>query len=917
MSDAPKTLDTQILRNERTEAALRLSEATKTAILETALDCIITIDCQGIVLDWNPAAERTFGYSLREALGHEMSELIIPARFREMHRGGLARAVETGTDVLKGRRLELSAVRKNGEEFPVELAITRIAAGLTPLFTGHIRDISERKKAEWELQESQRLLSSITQNITEAIFRRSVRDGLLFVNDAYVKMFGYTSAAEVRQVPAEGLYAEPRRRREVVERLTRAGEVRDEEIEYRRKDGTTFWGLTSATGIRDGTSGGILYFDGAIHDITERKQTEQRQAAQYAVVRALADSTSLAEAAPKILAAVGESLHWDVGTIWQVTGGPGALPGAPRRRRRREPGGSPAGQTTDDYRELEKSMAAPAQAAPEAMRCVDLWHRPGLRLERFIMETRRSILPRGIGLPGRIWKTAEPAWISDVLEDANFPRAPIAATCGLHAAFGFPICLGQRILGVIEFFSREIRRPEARLLEMFSAIGSQIGQFIERKRAEEGLRSLNKDLEQRVRERTTELVTANGALRESESRYRTVAERTPAAIVVLDTEAGRFTEVNENAVRLFGMSREALLQVGPAEVSPAFQPDGQLSLQAARQQIAKALAGSTPIFEWVHRRGDGAEIPCEVRVARMPAAGRELVIGAITDITARKQAEAELRTALEQEKELNQLKSNFVSVVSHEFRTPLGVILSGAEILENYFERLRPEQRAGHLQDIRHATRQMTELMEEVLLLGKVESGKMECKPEWMELRAFCRRLVEEQCSATGGKCRLTVELTGIPARAWADEAMMRHIFTNLLSNAVKYSPAGSPVRFSVRREGATALFEVEDHGIGIPAEDQKALYEAFHRGRNVGDIPGTGLGMVIAKRCVEAQGGTIEFASAVGHGTTFRVRLKAFPTEPPAEEAGATASKGGKASPRRRAENRSPGRPSRRRPKA
>src|ERR1043166_1806667 len=377
MSDSINTGNTQFLRMERTEAALRLSEATKTAILETALDCIVTIDHRGFVVDWNPAAERTFGYTLAETIGREMCDLIIPERLRGMHRQGLTRAVTTGDDVLAGQRIEISALRKNGEEFPAELSITRIASGPTPLFTGHIRDISRRKTWERELRESQQLLSSITQNITDAIFRRSISEGLVFVNDAYVKMFGYDSAKEIRQLPPEQFYADPSRRPYVVDLLKRDGKIRDEEIEYRRRNGTTFWGLTSATGIR-GEAGDVIYFDGAIHDITARKQAEQRQAAQYAIVRALANSASLSAAAPQILEAVCQSLGWDIGTLWQV----------------------------DD----------------KLLRCVDVWHRPQLELDAFLKATRQATFSPGVGLPGRIWKTREPAWISDVTADSNFPR---------------------------------------------------------------------------------------------------------------------------------------------------------------------------------------------------------------------------------------------------------------------------------------------------------------------------------------------------------------------------------------------------------------------------------------------------------------------------------------------------------------
>ena len=156
---------------------------------------------------------------------------------------------------------------------------------------------------------------------------------------------------------------------------------------------------------------------------------------------------------PRILQAVCESLDWSVGAIWRV-----------------------------DQKD-------------KLLRCVETWHIPSAQVKEFDQGTHSRTFPPGIGLPGRVWSQAQPAWIEDVTRDANFPRASIAAQEGLHAAFGFPILLGTEVLGVLEFFSNQIQQPDRRLLEMMSAIGSQIGQFIERKEAEDALRVYARDLE--------------------------------------------------------------------------------------------------------------------------------------------------------------------------------------------------------------------------------------------------------------------------------------------------------------------------------------------------------------------------------------------------------------------------------------
>jgi PAS domain S-box-containing protein len=242
-----------------------------------------------------------------------------------------------------------------------------------------------------------------------------------------------------------------------------------------------------------------------------------------------------------------------------------------------------------------------------------------------------------------------------------------------------------------------------------------------------------------------------------------------------------------------------------------------------------------------------------------------------------KQAEQELLKALAQEKELGELKGRFVSMVSHEFRTPLGIIMSSAEILEAYLDRLPLEERRENLRDISEATKQMSRMMEEVLLLGTVEAGRMTCRPAALDLTLLCLRLVDEIISATGNRCPIEVAIApGLP-EAIVDESLLRHIFSNLLNNAVKYSRAGSPVEFRVEARSHLAIFTVRDRGIGIPEADARSLFQAFHRGRNVGDTQGTGLGMTIVKRCVELHRGKIAFESQEGEGTTFIVALPLF----------------------------------------
>jgi signal transduction histidine kinase len=216
-------------------------------------------------------------------------------------------------------------------------------------------------------------------------------------------------------------------------------------------------------------------------------------------------------------------------------------------------------------------------------------------------------------------------------------------------------------------------------------------------------------------------------------------------------------------------------------------------------------------------------------------------------------------------------------MVSHEFRTPLGIIQSSAEILEDYLHHLEPSERDDHLRSIRKNTCRMAGLMEEVLLMGSFDAGKMEFKPALLEPRTFVRRLVDEVLSATNQRCPIELLLGEMPGEIQVDERLLQHIFTNLLTNAVKYSSAGQVVRFEIERAREDLVCSIRDRGIGIPEADREWLFNAFHRGNNVGDRPGTGLGLVIVKRCVDLYGGEIKVKSKSGEGTTVTVKLPVF----------------------------------------
>ncbi len=802
--------------------------------------------------------------------------------------------------------------------------------------------------AHADLSEHQQLIGSILENISEGIFRSSPDRGLIFVNRAYMKMFGYASMTELRAVPREQLYADPADRTRLLDELERTGTFKDQEVRYRRKDGTTFWGWVSSIAVFEPGTQKIAYHVGAISDISARKEAEDRIRRLNAdLERRIAERTAelresearwrtLVDHAPEAIVvfdaddgrflAVNENAlklyglerktllqltPADVSPTFQPDGKPSAQAAAERiaqvmrgeepvfewvhqkpdgrrvpcevrlvrlptsgrnlvrasvldntERQRREKVQratyeiSEAVHTADDLDSLFERVHSIIRTLMPAANFYLVLYDSAIDLFRYVYHVDQFDpipAPRKMesGLNGYVLQTGKA--LLATYESMTDPKSPWHFVGGKPSAIwlGVPLALRGMIIGLMAVQDYENPRAygeEEKQILIF--VAEQTALAIERKRIDQ-------------------------ALRESEAKHRALFEASSQGVMLQDENV--FLDVNPAAVRILGFERESdLIGKSPIDTAAPVQPNGEPAEIKARRHIADCLAHGSTQFEWLTRDPSGREFPLEVVLTRIPMGGRPLIQAVIVDISERKKAEAELLKSLAREKELSALKSNFVSMVSHEFRTPLGVIMSSAEILKEYFERLDAADRAEHLQSIVKNTRRMSDLMEEVLLLSRVEAGKLEFEPQPLDLASFCRRLIDELLSATSHRCPIELELPPYLPDAQADERLLRHILTNLVSNAVKYSPAGQPVRFHLSTEtngaepgapGGSAIFEICDRGIGIAEGDRKWLFSAFHRGRNVGNIPGTGLGLTIVKRCVDLHRGTIEIESPLPSG--------------------------------------------------
>jgi len=371
-------------------------------------------------------------------------------------------------------------------------------------------------------------------------------------------------------------------------------------------------------------------------------------------------------------------------------------------------------------------------------------------------------------------------------------------------------------------------------------------------------------------------------LRKSEARYRTVIENVGVGVVVV--QDGRMVFANASLERVAGHPLDYLLS---QPFTVAVHPD-DLSMVIDRHQ--RRLRGENVEASYDVRviTQTGETRILELTAVRIEWAKHPAVLLFLVDTTARREAEQNKRIALQKQSELNDIKTRFISMASHEFRTPLATIHGSVELLQHYGDRIPADKKQLTLQKIDDAVERMTHMLENVLVIGRGEARQMEFRPRPLALTPFCMGLLDELRSAMSqqyAQVRLVLDLPPPERHYLLDAALIRNIAGNLLSNALKYSPQGGDVALRVQEQGAHLVLTISDQGIGIPEADQAQLFESFHRASNVGPIAGTGLGLSIVKDAVTCHNGSIAVQSQIGQGTCFTVTLpfSLHPTGPTA----------------------------------
>ncbi len=792
----------------RIEQQLVQTTTLQNAILHGAGSSIVATDCNGIITSLNRAAEVMLGYDASQVIGKTsavafLDHAELSARAERLSKE-LGTPIEPGLDALVAKaRLggvdqnEWTSIRKDGTRFPVLLSLTALRNQWGDI-TGYLgigTDITELKAAQEDLRKAEVRFRALIQGSNDIVAMLAPSGVMLYVSPAVEMTIGYPPSAIIGKNVFDFLHPEDLRvaQKAFQQTLSVPGMAAPLQARLRGPEGEYHWVEILANNLLHDPDLRSVVINA--RDIGDRRELERRSALQSAVTAVLAEAETLSEAMARILYAICEQMGYDLGEVWRVD--------------------------TDAHN----------------LSLIEHWHSkaiPSVSAREFSMGFH---LDPGQGVPGKVWQTRDVLIVPDLASVDFALRQEKCSILGLRFALGVPITSGDDVIGIMNFASREANVPDEAMVRVFRALGSQIGIFVARKRAEESADRLG---------RQTQLIL----------------ESAGEGIIGISLQY-QITFVNHAAERILGynsgelVSRNVFAALHPTRADAVPIPQHETPIFHALSE-----GGQRTSAEGTFWRKDGTSFPAQYTGS--PIRTDSGIIGAVItfqDVTRRR--------------EIDRMKDEFISVVSHELRTPLTSIRGALGLLAGGKVGTFSDKAQRMLDIAVNNTDRLVRLINDILDIERIDSGRVTMQKREVEIGDLMAQAVEVM-RPMADKNNVTIELDPVTATVLADPDRMIQTFTNLISNAIKFSPPSNKVTLSGSKNADRVHLTVTDRGRGIPPEKLQSIFERFQQvdASDSREKGGTGLGLAICRTIIQQHDGDIWAESNLGEGSTFHISL-------------------------------------------